>query len=116
MFMRTALLSALLVAPAAADDDYRVGGVGRFDIDGDGEITRSEYNQSFENRMKDKIEWLDLNKDGLVSPQEFREQHQAEYDARWRRWDPDGDGVASVVEVQELKHKQQQRQEGRTQH
>ena len=90
--------------------------MGRFDIDGDGEITRSEYYQTFENKMKDKIEWLDLDKDGVVSPQEFRKQHQAEYDARWRRWDPDGDGVAPVAEVQELKHKQQQRRAGRTQH
>ena len=116
MFMRVALSSIFLAGSAAADDDYRVGGVGGFDIDGDGQITRSEYNQTFENRMKNKIDWLDVNEDGLVSPQEFREQHQAEYEARWRRWDPDGDGVAPVEEVQELKHRQQQRQKGRSQH
>ena len=89
---------------AMADDDYVVSGLNTFDLDGNGQITKSEYDQAFERKMTAKVEWLDTNKDGVISPEEFRSQHEAEYAQRWARWDADGDGVASVSEIEARKH------------
>ena len=102
MLKRTVLAAAGLIGAgvAVADDDYRSAGMSRFDLDGNGEITRSEFEQGFERWMQTKMEWLDANGDGVITPDEFRERHKLEYDQRWARWDPDGDGVALVEEIQ----------------
>ena len=61
--------------------------------------------------MRTQLEWLDTNKDGVISPEEFRDQRQIEFNARWSMWDADGDGEVSVDAV--LKQKQALRAEKR---
>ncbi len=90
-----------------ADDDHESGLAFKFDLDHDGVITRAEFDKAFEEKMNNKLIWLDTNKDGVISPKEFRYRHLAEYNHRWSMWDVDGDGVVSVESV--LKQKQDAR-------
>jgi len=108
MLKHIILSAAVLIGAgiAVADDNDRAAGIHRFDLDGNGEITRAEFEQAFERWMQTKVEWLDVNGDGVVTPEEFHVRHKAEYDQRWARWDADGDGVASVAEIQKLRHTQ----------
>jgi hypothetical protein len=109
---KIAILSGILLissGPLLGSGDHESGMANKFDHDGDGKVTREEYDKAFENKMKTKLDWLDTNKDGVISPEEFRAQHQIEFDQRWATWDADGDGVVSVDAV--LKQKQESRAE-----
>lgn len=94
-----------------ADDYHESGMAAKYDFDKDGTVTRAEYDRAFEQKMKTKLEWLDTNKDGMITPEEFRGQHRKEYDHRWSMWDADGDDAVSVDAV--LKQKQESRAEAR---
>lgn len=96
-------------ASVLADDDHEYGIVYKFDLDHDGMITRDEYDLAFEQRMQNKLDWLDINKDGVISPEEFIGRHRDKYDKRWSTWDTNHDDVISVDVV--LKQKPEERVE-----
>lgn len=107
-----AIISGIIMissGPLSADDGHESGMAYKYDHNRDGVVTRAEYDEGFEKKMKNKLEWLDTNDDGVISPEEFRAQHQTEFDQRWAMWDVDGDGVVSVEAV--LKQKQESRAE-----
>jgi hypothetical protein len=104
-FIGIVLASSTTVA--FADDDHEYGIVYKFDLDHDGMITRAEYDMAFEQKMKFKLAWLDINKDGVISPEEFIGRHRDEFDQRWKTWDTNNDDIISVDVV--LKQKQEER-------
>ena len=89
---RTVLLSGIILicsGSSSADDYHESGLVNQYDHNRDGLITRAEYDKGFEKKMRTKLEWLDTNKDGVITPEEFRDQHKIEFNARWSMWDAD---------------------------
>ncbi|MDJ0806060.1 MAG: hypothetical protein QNJ78_04430 [Gammaproteobacteria bacterium] len=107
---RLMLLAVVLsfAASVSADNDHETGVVSKFDLDHDGLVTRSEYDESFDRKMKKKLKWLDINKDGVISPVEFIGRHRDEFDKRWAKWDTNNDDIISVDVV--LKQQQASRQ------
>ena len=106
IFIGIALASA---GSVSADSEHEYGVAYKFDLDHDGLVTRAEYDKAFDQKMKNKLAWLDINKDGVISPEEFIGRHRDEFDQRWSAWDTNDDDIISVDVV--LRQQQETRKQ-----
>ena len=96
--MRTLLLSAalLITAPALAHDHKGP----RADLDGDGQVTRLE----FDTQANARFDAIDTNFDGVLTEAERRaygdERRDERRERRFERLDADGDGSISRAEME----------------
>ena len=106
-------IAAVLAASAYADpptSDAPPHGLMRADKDGDGKISRDEFQAAGKDRSAAWFDKLDTNKDGYLTQDELRQAHQAwrghggdmrqKMEERFKDADTNGDGQISLAEAQ----------------
>jgi hypothetical protein len=100
-------IAALLGGLAYAGDPPRAPDEMRADTDGDGRVSRAEFEAAGDKRANAWFDKLDLNKDGYITPDEMKQARetrigniQAKMDERFKAADSNGDGQLSLEEVQ----------------
>jgi Ca2+-binding EF-hand superfamily protein len=105
-----ALLPMVVLAeePAAAParPDVQRDWFSRWDLNGDGQITREEAQQAAAQLAAKRFDKLDLNKDGVITREEIRQAqasrraaYRQKFEARFRAADSNGDGALSREEA-----------------
>lgn len=100
---RFSILAATLLAGTALAHGYGPGPKGRFldrlDTNGDGKITRAEFDQAHKARIQEHFKKLDADDDGKITLAEFEKARLAWGARGFARMDRNGDGVIEPEEM-----------------